>query len=226
MTLAPGRDRRGRAWPRPPCRDVSCDSQDTEPPRQTPDRARPCGAHGTGETALTSPWSSPTPRSRRLVASAREAPSGQIVVQVCQGSIRCCVGRLDRGNEGSVVRARCAKGVQRGERSKILRPIRGEIGDGRSRHLRRVGVGGSEFRALLTDFWHIGFGQSGDFAVHTPKRELERRRATVERQIAELRAGLDAEESETEMLSSQEAAREEALLADRRAMAAKRGAAA
>jgi circadian clock protein KaiC len=57
-------------------------------------------------------------------------------------------------------------------------------------------------------------------------RELERRRATVERQIAELRAGLDAEESETEMLSSQEAAREEALLADRRAMAAKRGAAA
>ena len=125
---------------------------------------------------MTSPWSSPTPRSRRLVASAREAPSGQIVVQVCQGSIRCCVGRLDRGNEGSVVRARCAKGVQRGERSKILRPIRGEIGDGRSRHLRRVGVGGSEFRALLTDFWHIGFGQSGDFAVHTPKRELERRR--------------------------------------------------
>jgi circadian clock protein KaiC len=56
-------------------------------------------------------------------------------------------------------------------------------------------------------------------------RELDRRRASIERQIAELRAGLEAEEAETEMLGSQEAGREELLLADRAAMAAKRGAA-
>jgi circadian clock protein KaiC len=56
-------------------------------------------------------------------------------------------------------------------------------------------------------------------------RELDRRRASVEREIAELRAGLEAEENETAMLSRQEAEREEALIADRTAMAAKRGAA-
>jgi circadian clock protein KaiC len=56
-------------------------------------------------------------------------------------------------------------------------------------------------------------------------RELGRRRASIERQIAELRAGLEAEESETEMLTNQEVGREQVLLADRAAMAAKRGAA-
>jgi circadian clock protein KaiC len=56
-------------------------------------------------------------------------------------------------------------------------------------------------------------------------RELARRRSSVERQIAELRAALEAEENEVEMLSNQEAGREEALLSDRAAMAAKRGAA-
>jgi circadian clock protein KaiC len=56
-------------------------------------------------------------------------------------------------------------------------------------------------------------------------RALDRRRATVERQISELRAALKAEEAEAAMLGRQEAGREETLTADRRAMAAKRGAA-
>lgn len=56
-------------------------------------------------------------------------------------------------------------------------------------------------------------------------RELDRRRASVEREIAELRASLEAEENETALLSRQEAEREETLVADRTAMAAKRGAA-
>ncbi len=56
-------------------------------------------------------------------------------------------------------------------------------------------------------------------------RELDRRRSTIERQIAELRAGIDAEQSEEEMLASQEALREETILSDRAAMASKRGAA-
>jgi circadian clock protein KaiC len=56
-------------------------------------------------------------------------------------------------------------------------------------------------------------------------RELDRKRGSVERQIAELRAALEAEESETAMLDDQEASREEALTQDRLARAAKRGAA-
>ena len=56
-------------------------------------------------------------------------------------------------------------------------------------------------------------------------RDLDRKRATVERQIAELRASMEAEESETVMLSEQEAGRERTLSQDRDAMAAKRGAA-
>jgi circadian clock protein KaiC len=56
-------------------------------------------------------------------------------------------------------------------------------------------------------------------------RDLDRRRASIERQIAELRAGLEAEENEFAMLASQEAGREDALTAQRAAMAAKRSAA-
>jgi circadian clock protein KaiC len=56
-------------------------------------------------------------------------------------------------------------------------------------------------------------------------RELDRSRATTERQIAELRAALLAEESEVEMLDQQEAGREDMLSADRTAMAAISGAA-
>jgi circadian clock protein KaiC len=56
-------------------------------------------------------------------------------------------------------------------------------------------------------------------------RELDRRRGAIERQIAELRAGLDAEQTEVAMLASQEARREETIVADRAAMATKRGAA-
>jgi circadian clock protein KaiC len=56
-------------------------------------------------------------------------------------------------------------------------------------------------------------------------RELDRRRAAIERQIAELRANIDAEQSEVAMLADQEASRERILGADRLAMAMKRGAA-
>ena len=62
-------------------------------------------------------------------------------------------------------------------------------------------------------------------AVARRTRELDRRRASIERQIAELRAGLEAEENEFAMLASQEVGREDALTADRAAMAAKRSAA-
>ena len=62
-------------------------------------------------------------------------------------------------------------------------------------------------------------------AAERRRRELDRRRASIERQIAELRAGLEAEENEYAMLASQEAGREDALTADRAAMAAKRSAA-
>ena len=57
------------------------------------------------------------------------------------------------------------------------------------------------------------------------QRDLDRKRATTERQIAELRAALEAEEREVVMLSAQEAGREDVLNADRVAMTAKRGAA-
>ena len=62
-------------------------------------------------------------------------------------------------------------------------------------------------------------------ATRRRTRELDRRRASIERQIAELRAGLEAEENEFTLLASQEAGREDALTADRAAMAAKRSAA-
>jgi circadian clock protein KaiC len=61
-------------------------------------------------------------------------------------------------------------------------------------------------------------------ATERRRRELDRKRATVERQIVEMRAALEAEESEVAMLVSQEEAREEAYSADRAAMAVKRGA--
>ena len=57
------------------------------------------------------------------------------------------------------------------------------------------------------------------------RRDLDRRRATTERQIAELRAALLAEEGEVAMLDHQEAGREHTLTADRAAMAAIRGSA-
>jgi circadian clock protein KaiC len=56
-------------------------------------------------------------------------------------------------------------------------------------------------------------------------RELDRRRDAIERQIVELRTGIDAEQDEEAMLASQEATREENMSADRAAMATKRGAA-
>jgi circadian clock protein KaiC len=61
-------------------------------------------------------------------------------------------------------------------------------------------------------------------ATERRRRELDRRRAGVERQIAEMRAALDAEESEVAMLLRQEDARESAFTSDRAAMASKRGA--
>jgi circadian clock protein KaiC len=54
-------------------------------------------------------------------------------------------------------------------------------------------------------------------------RELERRRASVERQIAELRASLEADEGEADLLLDQEETRERNLSSDRDDMAAKRG---
>jgi len=62
-------------------------------------------------------------------------------------------------------------------------------------------------------------------ATERRQRELDRKRAAIERQIMEMRAALDAEEGEAAMLGQQEAGREEALTADRVAMASKRGAA-
>ena len=56
-------------------------------------------------------------------------------------------------------------------------------------------------------------------------RELERKRAATERQINEMRAALDAEESEVAMLLAQDKRLESARDADRLAMAMKRGAA-
>jgi circadian clock protein KaiC len=62
-------------------------------------------------------------------------------------------------------------------------------------------------------------------SIDRRNRDLNRRRASIERQIIELRAGLEAEESEAAMLGRQEAGLEEILTADRLAMATKRGAA-
>jgi len=60
-------------------------------------------------------------------------------------------------------------------------------------------------------------------ATERRRRELDRKRAGVERQIAEMRAALDAEETEVSMLLQQENARESAFTSDRAAMASKRG---
>ncbi len=54
------------------------------------------------------------------------------------------------------------------------------------------------------------------------RRELQRRRIAAERQIDEMRAALEAEESEVAMLIEQEEARENALSADRASMARRR----
>ena len=62
-------------------------------------------------------------------------------------------------------------------------------------------------------------------ATERRNRDLDRRRGSVTRQIAELRAGLEAEENEVAMLATQEEGREAAFGADRVAMALKRGAA-
>jgi circadian clock protein KaiC len=62
-------------------------------------------------------------------------------------------------------------------------------------------------------------------AIERRRRELDRKRAAIERQILEMRAALDAEEGEATMLDVQETARETHRVADRAAMAAKRGAA-
>lgn len=55
------------------------------------------------------------------------------------------------------------------------------------------------------------------------QRAFQRRRAAVEREIAEIRAKLDAEEDEVRTLADQEQSHEIARRADRAAMAAKRG---
>ena len=54
-------------------------------------------------------------------------------------------------------------------------------------------------------------------------RDFARRRAAVERQIAELQAEIEAEEMEVAVMSNQEAGREAILTSDRVAMASKRG---
>lgn len=56
------------------------------------------------------------------------------------------------------------------------------------------------------------------------KRELARKRATLERQIAEMRSAIEAEESEVAQVMAQDQAREQAIQSDRQAMASKRGA--
>lgn len=54
-------------------------------------------------------------------------------------------------------------------------------------------------------------------------REIARRRNTIERQIAELRATLDVEEDEASTLSSEEAGHEEVLVSNRATVALRRG---
>lgn len=57
------------------------------------------------------------------------------------------------------------------------------------------------------------------------RRDMERRRAAVNRQIAELQASLEAEEDEVSEWLSQDEARENSYLSERNTMAARRGAA-
>jgi len=59
-------------------------------------------------------------------------------------------------------------------------------------------------------------------SIERRRRELGRRRAATERQIAELMAALESEESEVSTLIEQEEARESALEADRATMAQRR----
>lgn len=61
--------------------------------------------------------------------------------------------------------------------------------------------------------------------VELRQRQLARRRETIARQIAELQASLDADESEASTLFEEDAIREAELLRDSAAMAARRGAA-
>ena len=61
--------------------------------------------------------------------------------------------------------------------------------------------------------------------VERRQRDLGRRRDAIERQIAELRAGLELEEQEVLTLLGEDAAREATLEGDRAAVAARRGAA-
>lgn len=56
------------------------------------------------------------------------------------------------------------------------------------------------------------------------KREVARKRATLERQILEMRAALDAEEEESSQLAAQQDTRSASITSDRAAMAQKRGA--
>lgn len=66
---------------------------------------------------------------------------------------------------------------------------------------------------------HLRRGQAND----RRRRDLDRRRSSIERQIAELRASLEAEESEADLLFDEEESRESKFGADRNAMAAQRG---
>ncbi len=61
--------------------------------------------------------------------------------------------------------------------------------------------------------------------VERRRRDLARRREAIERQVAELRAGLETEEQEVLTLVGEDEAREAALERDRAAVAARRGAA-
>jgi circadian clock protein KaiC len=60
-------------------------------------------------------------------------------------------------------------------------------------------------------------------AIARRRRDLDRRRALVERQISDLRASLEAEEEEDHLIDEQDQAREGAFVDDRSAMASKRG---
>jgi circadian clock protein KaiC len=62
-------------------------------------------------------------------------------------------------------------------------------------------------------------------AIQSRRRTLARKRRAMEREIAEMHAALEAEEQEIAVLISEDEAREDALVADRVVMAAKRGAA-
>ena len=59
-------------------------------------------------------------------------------------------------------------------------------------------------------------------SIERRRRELARRRAATERQVAELMAALESEESEVSTLIEQEEARETALETDRMTMAQRR----